>query len=308
MKLSTNPFSLYDFLGYFLTGFLCLYLLNFGISSDLLHSDFLLSIKAKYIIHEQSEFDFIFVIILCYITGHILSFISSITIEQYNVFVYKYPSQSLLNKKNSKASFNDFFKSDFFGQYRVKNLLRLCLLLLLFPLVLMDLFFGHLLGFKHYFSRSINESLIPLVDKKLAKVYSTRFLEETDHENETHTVDEYFLPVYHFLIDRSEVHHTKTQNYVALYGLLRNMTLLMVALSWLLAFSFNTNEILLSVYLILSSLCVTYIFFLGYLKFFRRFSKEVIFGVLSCELPPSKSKSISKPAKKKKPPIKKKKK
>lgn len=279
MKLSTNPFSLYDFIGYFLTGFLCVYLLNFGISSNLIEVDFLSSLKEKYVNQNNGEFDYIFVVIICYVVGHILTFISSITIEQYNVFIYKYPSKYLLNKKGSSAGWSDYYTK----KKITKNFLRTIVLFPLAPLVILDLIFGHLLGFKKFFTRSINVSLIPLVDKKMAKIYSERLLEPKDHDGELHIVEEYFLPVYHYVIEKSDKHYTKSQNYVALYGFLRNMTLISLVTSWLLVFNIDPNEILFSCYLLLGNLLLTYIFFLGYLKFFRRFSKEVIFGAMAIE-------------------------
>ena len=279
MKLSTNPFSLYDFLGYFLTGFLCVYLLNFGVLSGVIKSDLLLNLIDKFSKQNNKEFDDIFIIIFCYVTGHTISFISSITIEQYNIFVYKYPSKYLLNKVGSKAGWKDYFTK---GQ-KTKNFHRFVLLLILAPLVIIDLIFGHFLKFKKFFTRSINNSLIPIVDKKLSKIYSERMLDINDHKGESYIIDEYFLPIYHYVIEKSDKHNLKSQNYVALYGFLRNMTLLSMITSWSLILFFNSSEIILSCYLLVGNLLLTYIFFLGYLKFFRLFSREVIFGALACE-------------------------
>jgi hypothetical protein len=236
-------------------------------------------LKLKYISQNNGDFDFIFVVILCYVTGHVLSFVSSITVEQYNVFIYKYPSKYLLNKEGSQAGWEDYYTS----KKHTKNFLRTIVLFPLAPLVLMDLLFGHLLKFRKFFTRSINESLIPIIDKKLSKIYSESLLDPKDHIGETLIVEEYFLPVYHYLIEKSDKHYAKTQNYVALYGYLRNMTLISIITSWLLICNFDSQEKLFSCYLILGNLSLTYIFFLGYLKFFRRFSKEVIFGALALE-------------------------
>lgn len=85
-----NPFSLYDFLGYFIPGALLFYLILFIDYVENLSENF----ELKNFIEKNSDFQLdkvLFFIIISYSLGHLLNFISSITIERYANWKYNYP-------------------------------------------------------------------------------------------------------------------------------------------------------------------------------------------------------------------------
>ena len=83
-----NPFSFYDFLGYFIPGalFCYLFVLAFGAKvGDWIGLDFFQGLS----LFEQS----IAFIIVSYVLGHIVNYLSTITIERYSIWSIGYPSK-----------------------------------------------------------------------------------------------------------------------------------------------------------------------------------------------------------------------
>jgi hypothetical protein len=103
--MKQNPFSLYDFLGYLIPGSTLIYLFiylfiiienwtNNKVENNL---ESIFSYVSKYNFQE-----IFFFIIISYAIGHLLSFISSVTIEKYGNWKYGYPSKTVIGfEKNS---------------------------------------------------------------------------------------------------------------------------------------------------------------------------------------------------------------
>ena len=92
--MKQNPFSLYDFLGYFIPGALVLYLIMIIEHLKKVNSFDITDIFEC--VSNPSVNQALLFIILSYVAGHFLSYISSITIEQYANWKYDYPSKYLL--------------------------------------------------------------------------------------------------------------------------------------------------------------------------------------------------------------------
>lgn len=285
MKLSANPFSLYDFLSYFLTGFLCLYLLKAGLDNKIfvifnLEDCFLSFYKSK-----PTEFDYTFIIIVSYLTGHLLSFISSITIERYNIYIYGYPSKYLLELKPNEPSLKNYFSD--VGTWR-HRFMRIVIFLTLLPIVLLDVISNRVFKLRTFFTRPYSKDLISLIKKKIEKIYTDELFEKKDHKGEEYLLTDFFSPIYHFIMQHSEKHYIRSQNFVALYGLMRNLALLFVSLGWLIIISAIINLEWKHLPIAFSSILISFIFFLAYLKFFRKFTEEVLLGAFSLKATKSK--------------------
>jgi len=84
MEFKQNPFSLYDFLGYFVPGALFLYGLYFALA---LHSRTQAVFSSLSDLVDFSRIELYLPFILsAYLVGHILSFMSSIIVERYSVW------------------------------------------------------------------------------------------------------------------------------------------------------------------------------------------------------------------------------
>ena len=82
MNINQNPFSLYDFLGYFIPGALLLFMLS-CIDWSQSGLAYLTIIENK--IGGNNYLSFV---ICSYIVGHLTSFLSSVTIEKYSIWLY----------------------------------------------------------------------------------------------------------------------------------------------------------------------------------------------------------------------------
>ena len=273
MKPPSNPFSLYDLIGYLFTGFIFLYLINCFFIFGIIKFDSFTMFKGNGLAGSM-EIKSFFYLVLSYLTGHVLSFLSSITIERYNIFIYGYPSNYLIKKEDDKSGWSKYYLCSY---SKPKKALRIVLFIFLFPLIICDLLLGKILGMQFFFQRSYSDETIHLIEENAKYIYEKEI--KIDKTRPTPEKIPY-LPLYHFLIEKSERHYTRTQNYVALYGVLRNSSFVALIICWLMIF--NLNEFLNDKWiLIFITILISFICFLGYIKFFRNLTEEVYFGVIS---------------------------
>ena len=93
-RVSKSPFSLYDFLGYFIPGALFCYL--FAIVFEIeeikwLNIEFFLGLR----VFDQS----VAFILFSYVFGHAINYLSTLTIEKYSIWSIGYPSKYLFGVK-----------------------------------------------------------------------------------------------------------------------------------------------------------------------------------------------------------------
>jgi hypothetical protein len=110
---------------------------------------------------------------------------------------------------------------------------------------------------------------------------------------------DYHRIIYHYVYERHEHHAVKLDNYVALYGFLRSIALISSAVSDVMLYryffgeyAFTWNSLVVFIVLVF----VTYIFFLAFIKFYRRFTLESYMGLVTDitykEVTPTKSANI----------------
>jgi len=208
-------------------------------------------------------------LILSYTLGHLLSFFSSITVEKYAVWRYGFPSRYLIKMQVPK--YRDHFKSImgfFWGSVTI---------ILLLPTILLDFILGGLLGFKEFYMRPLDDALSKIILFKINQLITTLDITEKNgfEENEGNNSD-FFRIVQHHTYDHSKCHQTKFANYIALYGFLRTITLIVNILFWY----FIVHSIIIQDFkpqyywaLIITSL-VSYTFFMAFMKFYRRYTLE----------------------------------
>ena len=92
--MKQNPFSLYDFLGYLIPGSTLIYLFIIITSWE---GNSITTLDSVFTYVSDNNFqDAFFFIIVSYALGHLISFISSITIEKYGNWKYGYPSKTVI--------------------------------------------------------------------------------------------------------------------------------------------------------------------------------------------------------------------
>ncbi|MGJ8738832.1 hypothetical protein [Zobellia laminariae] len=261
-----NPFSLYDFLGYFIPGALLFYLVLFIDYVENLSENF----ELKNFIAKNSDFQLdkvLFFIIISYSLGHLLNFISSITIERYANWKYNYPSKYLLG----------FDYSGFWATKSKRGIVwRICLILIMFPVTVLDLILGEVLGFKNFYTRKLDKFLIDLITLKGQKLFNRLADGQLNGYDDIKVRDyDFHRIITHYTFEHSKNHQFKMVNYVVLYGFLRTLTLITTISFWYIIFTHYTELGNLTIIIILSLLSlIAYIFFMAFMKFYRRYTLE----------------------------------
>ena len=221
--IKQNPFSLYDFLGYFIPGALLIYLLIFFLNFDISNYDYTID---QFIINENSNKfqNLLFFIIASYAVGHLVNFSSSVLIERYANWIYDYPSKYLLNIGKK-------FK------FKTISCKRIAIWIFIFPVSLFDLLLGQFLKFKNLYTKELDEFLIHCITQKGLKLIN-RLYKRTDEDDETKDINDYdfFRIFHHYAFEHTKNHQSKMINYVVLYGFLRSLTFILVIIFWVLVY------------------------------------------------------------------------
>lgn len=269
MNSKQNPFSVYDFLGYFTPGALFVY----GVLS--IYAHMVPTVKMTNILSfEQAEI-YIPFILVSYTLGHFLSYCSSLFIEKYSIWTAGYPSRYLL----------DHDKDDYFCKDKMS---RFAVALLLLPVSLPDFILHKVIGFRRKYARPLDKLLIDILNVKIFTFienetgfdFEKMFSEGKDKKLYPYKGGDFFNHIYHYTVENAPNHLPKMQNYVALYGFLRAVTFLFVIAFWaiLLSHPYDLKEAIF--YLpILGTITFSFIFYLAFVKFYRRFSLESLMAL-----------------------------
>lgn len=269
-----NPFSFYDFLGYLFPGLVCVIFLKVVYSID--GEITLDSLFNQGLVTSFSWKDTVQYTVLAYVVGHLISYFSSLTVEPYLIWSYGYPSVFLLNENYNKNFFDINTKVGKTGTYCWK--LLVCILI--FPICLASLFFGRLLHFRYYVLKPLDSYLQQNINKKIDSLLEKLKLSQRDNDADVHRV------LMHYNYEHYANHVRKYDNYVALYGFLRSLSLLCSSIFIFLFIAElktidSNNTIDWKAIFILSALfCVTYLYYLGFIKFYRRYTLENLMSIL----------------------------
>jgi len=272
VDIKQNPFSLYDFLGYFTPGALVLYaaLLAAGhLSGE--HS--FTYYTDQYLAFEKGE-NYIPFILFAYATGHLINFLSSITVERYLVWALGYPSKYLLGLRPP-------------GYFHIKEkkpvrvFFRAITWLTLAPATVGDLVLGKLCGFRDLYARKLDDLLIAILKARIL-VLVTKHAGIDNPDQFGRPIDhDFFRYAYHYALESAPAHGPKMRNYVALYGFLRALTLITILLFWVSVYHLACVDVPRGIAAGAALLCAAfgYLFFMGFAKFYTRFSLEALMAM-----------------------------
>ena len=274
MKIDQNPFSIYDFLGYLVPGVLFAYSLFFLVCVDYCNIPIVMLPDVK--------IEWVFIILFCcYLLGHILSYLSSISIELFSIWSLGYPSRYLMNYGNRG------FWSHLFTNNPKRNpivhvlivFLRLFMCIYILPATITDLLFRKLLKTKSILGKPMDIYSIALIEDKIhefiAEKYNIEKLKELEVESQA-PID-FFRFIYHYTCESTKNHFGKMQNYVALYGFTRTICFTSITLFWVLLiqiafWGYQTNMC----YFLIAIFVLSCVMYLDFNKFYRKFSLEVL--------------------------------
>lgn len=272
--MDKNPFSIFDFLGYLFPGCFATLILYFCSRFDIKNFFDLCKIFMNDVSYMSKDTDiswdkiFIF-IIFSYVIGHLISYLSSLTVEQYAIWMYGYPSDFLLKELNKKY-FHLSDKKNKIRKYLWRGIIGLCLL----PISLGTLLFSKLLGGECFFVKPL--------DKQMKKTIINKcflFAQYIDYCIESGDTD-LNRAIYHYEYEQQPKAAVKMDNYVALYDFLRAVALIFNSLFFYLfikaLFGINISESFdwNTFFSLLMLVVITYLSFMGFMKFYRRYTLE----------------------------------
>lgn len=282
--MEKNPFSLFDFLGYFIPGAFGLFLVYFLQNENGLQFYFNRE-NIETLNTDISILYLTFYTILAYTFGHILSFLSTLTIENFTVWMFGYPSKNLLNIHRTEKYFeekldnnNNIDKSTTYLSY----FLRFSLLIFLAPISISSIIIGNILDLNNsIYKKPLKEPYVGFIKKKIKSI----FKKHKKHYQLDFVKVDYNKLLIHHSYNFNLPHQPKLMNYVSLYGFLRvisfNFNLLSVFILLQIIF-FSKDKLYINLkgdisgdlIVFLISSFMAYISYLGYLKFYRRYTQE----------------------------------
>ncbi len=278
--MEKGPFSLYDFMGYFFPGALALYLIVLG-QNDIFSyfsQDFFKDTTKNFL--ELPIHMLLFYVIISYCIGHFLSFFSTLTIEKYTRLVYEDPSKILLSDTPFQPK-NDVRSLKL-------NRWRFVLFILIWPLIVYDWILVRFLKFNHSYLKKIEAPYRDLVKSRINEVFRDIGHKEDVVEDKANN---YHRLLIHYNYEFTKYHGHKLMNYVSLYGFLRVLTLvsclffnyIFISYLWTHHLQLDWIGVKNLIYFALCLVAVTsmtFVFYLGYLKFYRRYTLENLMLIL----------------------------
>jgi hypothetical protein len=272
-----NPFSLYDFLGYVFPGIIAI-LLMLCVFYDIDTDDItqLMSSKDKSVLVLNLE-NTIILTIASYVVGHFVAYLSSITVEKLAIWSYGYPSYFLLYEDcpgfyhKVTSTKNGVFEKERVSknQYVIRTVVWLLLLPLSVGTVLL-----RWCKLDNFIVKKLDDVLVTAIRNN--QNYLLTFLKiKCDKPNaDLHRI------VYHYVYEHQDHHAVKLDNYVAIYGFLRalsfiaNFACIYVIVKWCLTIYMYHNIDWHYLFVIVAMLFIANVFYMGFLKFYRRFTLE----------------------------------
>ena len=292
--MTKNPFSFYDFLGYLFPGMVSLFLIIFVTHlKELYGSDIPIEkyfsltefLKAVGSVSDFKWWEFVIIVIISYVLGHIVSYLSSLIVEYFVNRIYGYPSYYLLHstkEMNLEQRLKKYFEAKRrTGVFRavVLFIIRLVILLVMLPMLVLLIF----KEISWFITRPLDAYIRDSIQRKLTNLSKTLDLTLPDVNSET----DYHRIVMHYVYLNIPNSQRKADNYVAIYGFLRAMTLIAcLFFIYLLYEQISIIELcgqinwpalgLLGAMFILCN-----VLFMGFAKFYRRFTLENYMALLT---------------------------
>lgn len=221
-------------------------------------------------------------IVLSYICGHIIAYLSSTSVEYFANKTFKYPSYYLLHNENRK--YTSYLKSFFLQEINLGNFLwRLILFVILFPISFFILLLGHPLHINKFIIRPLDEYVRNSIQTKAFNLSQKLNLSRP----EVNSNADYHRIVMHYVYLNIPNCQRKTDNYIALYGFLRAICLIaciftdIIIVKGIGTIDFSAEIDWSSFILILIMIFVCNILFMGFVKFYRRFTLENYMALLT---------------------------
>lgn len=292
--MNKNPFSIYDFLGYLFPGLIFgvimafLWHLDRGPIQD--YFDF-----SKYIdvFKKGKDYDWwestVFVIVSSYVLGHVVAYFSASVVEYFTNHLFGYPSHYLLHEQeiSYRSIWNRYFEYPSMGNV----FWRVVISIIMLPVTLVMLVLGVKCSMINFIVRPLDGYVRNSILNKLNTLSDTLHLDNPDVNSNA----DYHRIVMHYVYLNIPNCQRKVDNYVAMYGFLRAMTLIscmlfdyllidqiLYSIDLIKTYEFAACEInWAAILLFVVMLVITNLLYMSFVKFYRRFTLENYMALLT---------------------------
>ena len=281
MRVERLPFTVYDIVGYFFPGVLAIAALSWFARGHF-QSDLFWLIEVGPEIQASSEMpewfsgvlDVVVFGIVAFAIGHVISFLSSVTIERLTNEFVGYPSEYLLAPMGFVGPVGQRFMTQ-----RLKGFFKSSMVLLnvlFFPIYLFFVVVN--------VTGTIRAVVKPLTEPQ-ANILRERFAATFQQDMADHPPGSSFALVCGYMFHNFPEIAARMYNYVVLYGFLRTLTFL----SYVIAVCFGIRVFVdlcsgtypnaWFAFIVTMSIC--FCFLLAFIKFYRRYSREAVISFIT---------------------------
>lgn len=290
MEPKSPQFSAYDFLGYLLPGLVLIGLIDcswlFHSQKTVLTWELMISRYAT-----LSWDNAIPLALLGYFLGHMVSFASSILVEDHATRMHGHPACFLVRHVTIRYFFSGKFEKPRRLNVICKVALKGVVLLFVMPIWWVEYIFSSWLGLSRQLNAPINPMLrmcIKAAEDRLLTaldVKTPRGKRPTRRNDELHWGNGLEKLALHYALEMAPAHLFTLRNYVVLYGFLRAMTLILLVVLWMAAGHLFLKGCLLHGLIVLLlggiAICPCYG---AYLKFWTRYHREALMAFLAASV------------------------
>jgi hypothetical protein len=294
--MDKNPFSFYDFLGYLFPGLISILLIIYAVNTNLLDSvgaffyaTHFFKIFNGYIKMDIIEFAII-IILLSYVMGHIIAYLSSTTVEYFINRLVGYPSTYLLRDAESKdLKYKNLWGNYLQGNYSIK-FWKIAVGVLLMPISLPLIVLGERFNILQFIIRPLDGYIRSSIVNKIGVLSQKLKLKVPDVTFDA----DYHRIIMHYVYLNVPNCQRKADNYVAIYGFLRALTFIActffiyiivreiyTVIAYLVGDSKNISFDVSSIWVFCLMTFLCNILFMGFVKFYRRFTLENFMALLT---------------------------
>lgn len=227
----------------------------------------------------------LYLVVVYYVVGHVLSYLSSITVERFSLWMFGYPSEFLMGQKTRCSYITRVVthcgsrncKSSKYCDTNVNSiLLRLIIWLILSPIAIPYALLSKFFSLKKFIVKPLDRHTRKCVGVGIGQ------LESRLGHNLTNDDVDYSRLIYHYYARKCPQFLSRTDNYVALYGFLRSSCLAFNILTIIVPMLWVSELDIISFLLLVASMSfISFVLFLAFMKFYRRYSLEIFMILIS---------------------------
>ncbi len=269
MEPKTPQLTAYDLLGYLVPGLAFIAFADLSIAFHLNHINF----EYAKIIERYRGVSWgaaIPLMLLAYYLGHIISFLSSYTLERHARWIYGAPSKVLLGEGPPCY---------FFKPFNFNWAVKLAIAVFMFPILWIELL-GKLLKLRNSDLNAFDDLVKDMVNKAHANLFYRSGLDFSKYSAREFRQYDYERLGLHYALESAPAHLFSLRNYVVLYGFLRSMSFVFLLICWTLIFhyiiEFRFDKLCLY-FLSVGIFC--FISYAAFLKFWFRYYRESMMAV-----------------------------